>query len=277
MSASIFENLFDLTGRTAVVTGGAGVLCSAIAIGLSQAGANVVVLNRSREPALKVLDQIHQLGGQGMVVACNVLDKPGLENAREQVLQAYGRIDMLINGAGGNRQDAITAPGQAFFDLPEGAMRAVIELNLTGTLLPSQVFGQAMVKQGEGAILNLTSMSAYRPLTRVLAYSVAKAGVANFTQWLAVTMAQEFSPRIRVNAIAPGFFLGHQNRGMLVDDATGQLTQRGQKIIQHTPMGRFGDPDDLVGTALWLLSPASSFVTGVVIPVDGGFTAYSGV
>jgi len=277
MSAYYLENLFGLSGKTALVTGGAGVLCSAMALGLSQVGANVVVLNRTPESGLKVVDQIHKVGGKAMAVACNVLDKTGLEIAADRVLQAYGRIDILINGAGGNRKEANTTADQPFFDLSEEALRAVIDLNLIGTLLPCQVFGQTMVKQGEGSILNVTSTSAYRPLTRVVAYSAAKAGIINFTQWLAVYMAQGFSPRIRVNAVAPGFFLGQQNRAMLVDETSGELTPRGKKIIDHTPMGRFGDPSELVGAVLWLLSPAASFVTGVVIPVDGGFSAYSGV
>ncbi len=277
MTANYLEGLFGLEGKTAVVTGGAGVLCSAMAQGLSQAGANVVVLNRTAESAQRLADQLQAGGGRAMAIACDVLDRPGLETAAEKALQAFGRIDILINGAGGNRKEAITTPDLPFFDLSLEATRAVLELNLTGTILPCQVFGRTMASQGEGAILNITSMSAYRPLTRVVAYSAAKAGIINFTQWLAVYMAQTCSPRIRVNALAPGFFLGKQNRAMLVDEASGELTPRGKKIIEHTPMGRFGSPTDLVGTAIWLLSPAAEFVTGVVVPVDGGFSAYSGV
>jgi len=172
---------------------------------------------------------------------------------------------------------ATTAPDRSFFDLPADALRAVFDLNLLGTLFPCQIFGRLMAEQGEGVILNITSMAAFRPLTRIPAYSAAKAGVSNFTRWLAVHMAQEYAPRIRVNAIAPGFFLTEQNRFLLTDRESGELTARGETIIAHTPMGRFGRPEDLLGAALWLLSPASAFVTGVVVPVDGGFSAFGGV
>jgi len=183
----------------------------------------------------------------------------------------------LINAAGGNRPDATTSPDRSFFDLPEEALRFVFDLNLMGTILPSQILGQLMAQRGEGVILNVSSMNAFRPLTRIAAYSAAKAGVSNFTQWLAVHMAQEYSPRIRVNAIAPGFFLTEQNRFLLTDQQTGALTPRGETIITHTPMQRFGTPEDLLGAVLWLLSSASAFVSGVVIPIDGGFSAFSGV
>jgi NAD(P)-dependent dehydrogenase (short-subunit alcohol dehydrogenase family) len=197
--------------------------------------------------------------------------------AREVIRREFGRIDGVIIGAGGNLPDATTTPDQSFFDLPEEALRFVFDLNLMGTIMPSQIFGQLMAQQGEGVILNISSMNAFRPLTRIAAYSAAKAGVSNFTQWLAVHMAQEYSPRIRVNAIAPGFFLTDQNRFLLTDPQTGAWTARGQAIITHTPMQRFGTPEDLLGAMLWLLSPASGFVSGVVIPIDGGFSAYSGV
>jgi NAD(P)-dependent dehydrogenase (short-subunit alcohol dehydrogenase family) len=186
-------------------------------------------------------------------------------------------VDTLINTAGGNNPKATTGADLSFFDLPEDALRFVFDLNIVGTIIPCQVFGQGMAGHAEGVVLNISSMNAFRPLTRIPAYSAAKAGVSNFTQWLAVHMAQEYAPRIRVNAIAPGFFLTDQNRFLLIDQATGELTPRGCTIIEHTPMGRFGEPEDLLGTVLWLLSPASAFVTGVIIPVDGGFSAYSGV
>ena len=197
--------------------------------------------------------------------------------AREAILSEFGSIYGLINAAGGNRPTATTSPDLTFFDLPENALRAVFDLNLLGTILPSQVFGQTMAEAGEGVILNISSMNAFRPLTRTPAYSAAKAGVSNFTQWLAVHMAQNCSPHVRVNAIAPGFFLTEQNRFLLTDRETGELTKRGLSIIQHTPMRRFGIPDDLLGTVLWLLSPASAFVTGITVPIDGGFSAYAGV
>jgi NAD(P)-dependent dehydrogenase (short-subunit alcohol dehydrogenase family) len=206
-----------------------------------------------------------------------VLNQEALKQAAQAVTSEFGRIDCLINGAGGNHPQATTRTDLSFFDIPEEALRFVFDLNLLGTILPSQAFGRQMAEQGAGVILNISSMSAHRPLTRVMSYSAAKAAGNNFTQWLAVHMAQEYSPRIRVNAIAPGFFLTEQNRFLLTEQETGRLTARGESIINHTPMGRFGEPQDLLGTVLWLLSPASSFVTGVVVPVDGGFSAFGGV
>jgi len=195
----------------------------------------------------------------------------------DKVIAEFGQVDILINGAGGNKPQATTSQDLKFFDLPADAFRWVFDLNMLGTILPTQVFAKMMAEQGRGIILNISSMNAFRPLTRIPAYSAAKAGVSNFTQWLAVHMAQEYSPAIRVNAIAPGFFLTEQNRFLLTEMETGELTARGKTIIQHTPMGRFGTPEDLVGTVLWLVSPASAFVTGIVVPIDGGFSAFSGV
>jgi NAD(P)-dependent dehydrogenase (short-subunit alcohol dehydrogenase family) len=216
--------------------------------------------------------------GQGTIgLACNVLDKANLAAAAQKVLEAFGRVDILINGAGGNQPGATTNPAQTFFDLPEAALQAVFNLNLMGTLLPCQVFGKSMAIQKSGVILNVSSMNAFRPLTRIPAYSAAKAGLSNFTQWLAVHMAQEYSPQLRVNAIAPSFLLTEQNRYLLTDRVTGELSPRGKTIIAHTPMARFATPADLLGTVLWLVSPASAFVTGIVVPVDGGFSAFSGV
>jgi NAD(P)-dependent dehydrogenase (short-subunit alcohol dehydrogenase family) len=230
------------------------------------------------ETAQRVANDIVEAGGKAIALRCDVLDKTSLEAARDAALSRFGRVDILINGAGGNKQQASTSADLSFFDLPYEALRWVFDLNLLGTLLPSQVFGKSMVEQDEGSVLNISSMNAFRPLTRTPAYAAAKAGVSNFTQWLAVHMGQEYSPNIRVNAIAPGFFLTEQNRFLLTDDATGSLTPRGETIVKHTPMGRFGGPEDLIGTVVWLLSPAaSSFVTGIVVPVDGGFNAFSGV
>jgi NAD(P)-dependent dehydrogenase (short-subunit alcohol dehydrogenase family) len=212
-----------------------------------------------------------------MVVEGDVLKPETLRNAVRKVKAEFGRVDCLVNAAGGNHPEAVTRPELSFFDLPEEALRFAFDLNVLGTLFSCQFFGRQMVEQGEGAIVNISSMSSFRPLTRVVGYSAAKAGVNNFTQWLAVHLAQEYSTRIRVNAIAPGFFLTDQNRFLLTDQQTGALTARGQSIIQHTPMARFGQPEDLLGTLLWLLSPASSFVTGIVVPVDGGFSAFAGV
>lgn len=269
--------LFDLSGRTAVVTGGAGVLCSTLCRALARMGVNVAVLDLAKDAAEKVATEIADEGGKSLGLAGDVLDLASLKDARESVLAQFGRIDILINGAGGNKKQASTSPDLSFFDLPADAIRGVFDLNLLGTLLPSQVFGKAMADQGEGVILNISSMNAFRPLTRIPAYSAAKAAVSNFTQWLAVHLAQEYSPKIRVNALAPGFFLTEQNRFLLTDPASGELSPRGRTILAHTPMNRFGDPQDLIGTAVWLLSPAAAFVTGVVIPVDGGFSACSGV
>jgi NAD(P)-dependent dehydrogenase (short-subunit alcohol dehydrogenase family) len=206
-----------------------------------------------------------------------VLDKTSMEAACRKVLERFGWVDILINGAGGNKKEATTGSDVSFFDLPLDAVQSVFNLNFIGTLLPSQVFGRILANRGEGVILNISSMNAFRPLTKIPAYSAAKAAVSNFTQWLAVHMSQEYSNKIRVNAIAPGFFLTEQNRFLLTDETNGELSPRGKTIIDHTPMGRFGDPGDLIGTMFWLLSPGAAFVHGVVVPVDGGFSAFSGV
>ena len=277
MDKEYLESLFGLSGKVAVVTGGGGVLCGAMSQALGRVGVKVAVLDLIPEAAQKVADEIVAAGGEAMSVQCDVLNRETIEAAARQVLGAYGRIDILINGAGGNKKQATTSPDLSFFDLPTDAVQWVFNLNFIGTLLPSQVFGKIMAEQGEGCILNISSMNAFRPLTRIPAYSAAKAAVSNFTQWLAVHMSQEYSPNIRVNAIAPGFFLTEQNRFLLTDERTGELTPRGRTIIDHTPMGRFGNPEDLIGTVLWLLSPGAAFVHGVVVPVDGGFSAFSGV
>ncbi len=277
MNLAEFTKQFDFTGRSFVITGGTGVLGREIAGALVGCNANVALLVRDAERAQKVVQQFGTGRGRAIVVPADVLKKDTLRKAGEAIVKEFGRIDGLINGAGGNNPKATTNPEQSFFDLPEEALRFVADLNLLGTVLPSQVFGQYLVRQKEGVILNISSMNAFRPLTRIPAYSAAKAAVSNFTQWLAVHMAQEYSPAIRVNAIAPGFFLTDQNRFLLTDKDAGTLTARGQKILDHTPAGRFGSPDDLIGASLWLLSPASQFVTGIVVPIDGGFSAYSGV
>jgi NAD(P)-dependent dehydrogenase (short-subunit alcohol dehydrogenase family) len=277
MNLDELRKLYDFTGRTVVVTGGAGILGGEMACALAGCNANVVVLDRDTALAERLKTRLTSGAGQAMIVFGDVLKKETLEQAAETIRAKFGTVDALINAAGGNNPKATTGPGQTFFDLPEEALRLVSDLNLLGTIIPSQVFGKMMVERKEGIILNVSSMNAIRPLTRIAAYSAAKAAVSNFTQWLAVHMAQEYSPTIRVNAIAPGFFLTDQNRFLLTDKTTGSLTDRGNKIISHTPMGRFGTPEDLLGAVLWLLSPASSFVTGIVLPIDGGFSAYSGV
>ncbi len=268
---------YDFTGKTIVITGGTGVLGGEMACALVGCGANVVVLDRNPNLPEELKKPMDAGPGKYMVVYGNVLDREHLETAVGQIHAAFGGIDMLINAAGGNHPQATTSADVSFFDLPDEALRFVFDLNIIGTILPCQVFGRLMAEKGEGIILNVSSMSAFVPLTRVPGYSAAKAGVSNFTQWLAVHMAQEYSPHIRVNAIAPGFFLTNQNRLMLTDPDTGELTSRGQLIIDQTPMARFGAPEDLLGAVLWLLSPGSAFVTGIVLPIDGGFAAFGGV
>jgi NAD(P)-dependent dehydrogenase (short-subunit alcohol dehydrogenase family) len=268
---------FDITGRVIAITGGGGVLCGTMARMLAAHGAKVAIVDLFVDKAQAIADEIVKAGGSAVAVKCDVLNRESVQQACQEVVKAFGTVDVLINGAGGNKKEATTGPDMSFFDLPADALRWVFDLNIIGTILPSQAFGKVMAEKKKGIILNLSSMSAFRPLTKVLGYSAAKAGVSNFTQWLAIHMSQNYSPDIRVNALAPGFFLTEQNRFLLTDEKTGQLTPRGKQIIDHTPMGRFGEPEDLLGTVLWLLSPASKFVHGSVIPVDGGFAAYSGV
>lgn len=277
MANVTLEGLFGIKDMVVAITGGGGVLCGEMAHALGSLGAKVAVLDLLPEAAQKVAADIEQAGGQAVAVACDVLKRDSVQSAADRVVAEFGRVDVLINGAGGNKKDATTSPDMSFFDLPDSAFRWVFELNCVGTILPSQVFGRKMADAKRGQIINVSSMSAFRPLTRVSAYSAAKAAISNFTQWLAVHMAQECDPSIRVNAIAPGFFLTEQNRFLLTDERTGQLTERGRKIIDHTPAGKFGAPSDLVGGVVWLMGPSAGFVTGVVLPIDGGFAAYSGV
>jgi NAD(P)-dependent dehydrogenase (short-subunit alcohol dehydrogenase family) len=277
MNLQEITKAYDFTGKTIAITGGGGVLCGEMAKCLAGCNANVVIFDRDMSLGEKVLASLSGTKGKHKAIFIDVLDKRKVQEAAEKMFAEYGKVDILINGAGGNNPKATTNPDQSFFDIPTEAIQFVSNLNLIGTILPSQIFGKQMVAQQEGIILNISSMNAFRPLTRIPAYSAAKAAISNFTQWLAVHMAQEYTPNIRVNAVAPGFFLTEQNRFLLTDKATGELTARGKKILDHTPAGRFGTPDDLLGAMLWLLSPASKFVTGVVIPIDGGFSAYSGV
>ncbi len=237
----------------------------------------VAIVGLRAETASRAAQAISAEGGEAIGIAADVNDRVALERVLEQVHSAFGPVDILLNAAGGNKQAATTSAERSFFELDAQAIENVFNLNFAGTLLACQVFGRDMATRGQGCIINITSMNAVRPLTRIPAYSAAKAAVANFTQWLAVHMAQEFSPRIRVNAIAPGFFLTEQNRYLLLDAQSGQPTARGEAILKHTPMGRLGAPEDLVSTLLWLVSPASAFVTGVMVPIDGGFSAFSGV
>ncbi|MBW4565074.1 MAG: SDR family oxidoreductase [Mojavia pulchra JT2-VF2] len=274
----ILHKLFSLKDQVAVVTGGSGVLGGAMARGLALAGARVAVLGRNEARAIAVVADITANGGESMAVLADVGDRSQLEIAKDSVLKHWGQIDILINAAGGNIPAATITPDATFFDMPHAAFEQVVSLNLVGSLLPSQVFGQAMVERNQphGCIINISSMSAIRVISRVIGYSAAKAAIDNFTRWLAVELAQKYGSGLRVNAIAPGFFIGEQNRDLLLNP-DGSLSDRGQKIIDHTPAGRFGEPEELLSTLIWLCSPGSSFVNGVVVPVDGGFSIYSGV
>ena len=276
----------DLSNKTAVVTGGGGILCSGFSKVLAQCGAKVAVLDLRGENASAVADEINKNGGTAMGISANVLGKDSLMSAKAEVNEKFGKVDILINGAGGNSPRCTTAHEiyeegdiarediSTFFGLDKEGFDFVFDLNLMGTLLPTQVFAPDMLGREGCCILNVSSMNAFRPLTKIPAYSAAKAAVSNFTQWLAVHFAGQ---GIRVNAMAPGFFVTNQNRAMLFDPQ-GNPTPRTEKILRATPMGRFGRPEELIGTLLWLTDPkASGFVTGIVVPVDGGFSAYSGV
>jgi NAD(P)-dependent dehydrogenase (short-subunit alcohol dehydrogenase family) len=271
------SELFGLQGKVIVVTGGGGILCGTISHALARLGAQVAVLDVRSDAAEQVVHQITCDGGAAQPFCVDVLSKASLEECGRQIVERFERVDGLINGAGGNRAEATTSAEQPFFDLPEEAFSRVFDLNFLGTVLSSQVFGQQMAAQGYGAIVNISSINAIRSLTRIPAYSAAKAAVKNFTEWLAVHLAQEYSPKIRVNAIAPGFFLTNQNRFLLLDQTTGEATPRGRTILDQTPLGRYGDPTELISTVVWLLSPGAAFVHGETVVVDGGFSAYSGV
>lgn len=281
---SNFRGFEDLKGKVCVITGGAGVIGEAMTNGLAEAGVHTVILDLRKEVAEALAKQLtSKYGVDCLGLACNVLDKSSIEDARDEVIKRFGRTDILINGAGGNSPDATTKaeimepgtdPLQGFFGLKPEGFSKVFDLNFMGTILPVMVFGEEMTKRGSGVIINISSMNSYKPLTRIPAYSAAKAAVNNFTQWLAVHFGRT---GVRVNAIAPGFFLTNQNRFLLTEENTGNLTPRGERIIYNTPMGRFGKPEDLCGTLLYLCSDLSSFLTGVVIPVDGGYSAFGGV
>lgn len=272
---SYLESTFGLQGKVAVITGG-GVLGSSMAKALAGAGVNVAVLDLFEDKAMALADEVTKNGGVCKGYACNVLEKEALEKVREAVISEYGHIDILINGAGGNMPGATIGPDQTVFDMDLGDFRKVMDLNLVGSVLPSMVFGEHMAKRGKGCVINLSSMTAQQAVTRVFGYSVSKAGIDNFTKWLSTEFALKFGEGLRVNAIAPGFFIGEQNRRLLTNE-DGSLTDRGNTIINQTPMKRFGEIDELNGTLLWLVSDAAKFVTGIVVPVDGGFSAFSGV
>ena len=279
MEQRSMQDLFSLAGKVAVVTGATGVLGSEMARSLARSGARVAVLGRREKKANRVAGEIEAAGGESLALPADVLDTGQLQDARDALIERWGVVDILVNAAGGNVPEATLSDGVGFFELPEKGLRQVMDLNFLGTLLPCQVFGAAMVEgaeEPEGCIVNVSSMAASKILTNVVGYSAAKAAVDNFTRWLAVELARRYGPGLRVNAIAPGFFIGEQNRDLLLDE-DGSPSQRGQTIIQHTPAGRFGEPDELGGTLIWLCSQASAFVNGIVVPVDGGFSAFSGV
>jgi len=269
--------MYDFTGKTFAVTGGAGALGGDVVVALAGCGASVMILDLRLGGVPAIKERLGERASQVDACEVNVLSRDSLTAAGTAINERFGPLYGLVNAAGGNSPKATVSPTMRFFDIPEEGMRFVLELNLLGTIMPCQILAKQMVETGEGVILNYSSMNAFRPLTNIAAYSAAKAGVTNFTAWLAVYMAQNHSGKIRVNAIAPGFFLGEQNRFLLIDKETGGWTARGQKVIDHTPMSRFGVPEDLLGCVLWLLSPAASFVTGITVPVDGGFSAYAGV
>jgi NAD(P)-dependent dehydrogenase (short-subunit alcohol dehydrogenase family) len=270
------SDFFDVKDKTIVITGGAGIICSEMARTLGSLGANIVVLDLSESAMEKLSKELSEKNIKHIVLKTNVLEKEQLLKAKEETILNFGKIDVLINGAGGNHPSATTSQDKSFFELPQDAVQWVFNLNFLGTFLASQVFGKYFAEKGEGQIINISSMNAFRPLTNIPAYSAAKAAVSNFTQWLAVHMNHNYSKKIRVNAIAPGFLLTNQNKFLLTND-DGSLTTRGNKILEHTPMERFGTPQDLISTILWLISEKSSFVNGIVVPIDGGFSAYSGV
>ena len=271
--------LFDLTGKTAVLLGGGGVLGSAMARALVSAGADLALCDLRLPAAKENVDCLASYPGRHKAYAIDATSRQALQDACMQIVADFGRIDILVNAVGGNMKSATTSDTVSFFDLPADAVSKVVDLNLfAGAILPAQIFGRVLVENPEGGVIvHISSMNAFRPLTRIPGYSAAKAAVSNFTQWLATDLARTYGEKIRVNAIAPGFFLTDQNRFLLTDQQTGDLTARGHTIIDHTPMGRFGEPDDLAGTLLWLVTDASKFVTGIVVPVDGGFSAFSGV
>jgi NAD(P)-dependent dehydrogenase (short-subunit alcohol dehydrogenase family) len=277
-------NEFNLKNKVAVITGGAGVICSEMGRSLASQGVKTVILDLNRKAALKVAEEIEkEFKTPCLGLSASVLDKNSLEEANREIESVFGSVDILINGAGGNSPAATTKvekmngsedPADTFYGLRVEGFDKVFDLNVKGTLIPTMVFTTGMIKKRSGVIINISSMNSYRPLTKIAAYSSAKAAVNNLTQWLAVHFSKT---GIRVNAIAPGFLLTNQNRFLLVDEKTGESTARGRKIINNTPMERYGAPDELTGTLLYLASDLSKFVTGVIIPVDGGFSAYAGV
>lgn len=267
---------FGLAGKTAVITGGAGVLGSEIAKDLALNGVKVAILGHSGDKAQIIADEINRAGGTAIACNADVLNKESLISARNFVENNFRHLDILINGAGGNKIEATTSENNSFFDIDLESLKWVFDLNVMGAILTTQIFGELFIESQKGCVINISSMAAYHPLTKTVAYSGAKAAVSNFTQWMAVHFNQNYSVNIRVNAVAPGFLLTKQNR-FLMEDENGAPTVRGRKVLEKTPMNRYGKPSEISGAILWLCSEAASFVNGAIIPVDGGFSAYWGV
>ncbi len=272
----MYEVNFDISGQVAVITGAGGIICGVMAKEMAKKGVKVALLDLFVENAQKIADEINAAGGEAVAVKANVLDRESLEQARDAVLERFGRVDILINGAGGNKKEATVSPELDFFHLNVDAFKWVFDLNVTGAVLTTMVFGELLAKQGTGNVINIASMATYHPLTNTVAYCGAKAAVANFTEWMATHFNQNYSKNIRVNAIAPGFLLTTQNR-FLMQKEDGTPTDRGQRVLNKTPMGRYGEPEEMAGPVIWLCSEAASFVNGAVIPVDGGFSAFWGI
>lgn len=270
------QNLFCIEGKVAIVTGGYGVLGGSISRHLAQQGANVVILGRNEDKGNALVKEINENGGKSLFIKCDVMDENQLIESREKILSIYGKLNILVNAAGGNVPGATLAPDQDFYTMKTTDWEKVIKLNMDGTVFSSLIFSKIMAEQGSGNIINVSSMAAYSAISRVPGYSAAKAAISNFTQWMATEMALKYGDKIRVNAIAPGFFIGDQNRAVLINP-DGSLTERSKKVLAKTPMGRFGDITELNGVVQFLCSDAASFITGAVLPVDGGFSAYSGV
>lgn len=276
INAKTKQNLFCIEGKVAIVTGGYGVLGGSISRHLAEQGADVVILGRNEDKGNALVKEINENGGKSLFIKCDVMDENQLTESREKILSIYGKLDILVNAAGGNVPGATLAPDQDFYTMKTTDWEKVIKLNMDGTVFPTLIFSKVMAEQGRGNIINVSSMAAYSAISRVPGYSAAKAAISNFTQWMATEMALKYGDKIRVNAIAPGFFIGDQNRAVLINP-DGSLTERSKKVLAKTPMGRFGDITELNGVVQFLCSDAASFITGVVLPVDGGFSAYSGV
>ena len=271
------SQLFDIKNKVVVVTGASGFIGSEISCSLAEVGCKVTLLFNNNSPSEEIITRLSKSNSDFEIFKCDVTNDEDIISCKDKILNKFGTIDALINCAGGNHPDATTGSENSFFNIPADAFEWVIKLNLMGSIRPCQIFGKEFAKNKKGNILNISSMAAIRPLTKIPAYSSSKAAINSFTKWLSVHMAKEYSKDIRVNAIAPGFFLSKQNKFLLINEKTGKYTERGNSIIENTPMKKFGNPKELVSTVIWLLSDHSNFITGVIVPVDGGFDAFGGV